>query len=144
VIALESDLDTPDATSGFRAISREAPWRTLVFSNYSYILETLIQAGAHDIAVEHMPVWTNPPTRPACLMLNLCHCITSRIENILRSYTMDRPLRAFSTLSLLMILGAAWLLESDISISFSMGWEAVISNTSFWRQCCGSWDSRFS
>ena len=47
VIAFASGIETPDATSGFRAISREAALRTLVFSDYSYTLETLIQAGAH-------------------------------------------------------------------------------------------------
>jgi glycosyltransferase involved in cell wall biosynthesis len=105
VIALASGMDIPDATSGFRAISREAALRTLVFSNYSYTLETLIQAGAHHTAVEYVHVRTNPPTRPSRLMHNLNHFITSQIGTILRSYTMYRPLRVFSALSALMILG---------------------------------------
>jgi hypothetical protein len=105
VIAIASGLDTPDATSGFRAISREAALRTLVFSNYSYTLETLIQAGEHRIPVEYVPVRTNPPTRPSRLMNNLRHFVGSQTATILRSYTMYRPLRVFTALSILMVLG---------------------------------------
>ena len=105
VIALASGIHTPDATSGFRAISREAALRTLVFSNYSYTLETLIQAGAHVTAVEYVPVRTNPQTRPSRLMHNPYHFITSQIGTILRSYAMYRPLRVFSALSALVVMG---------------------------------------
>lgn len=105
VIALASGIDTPDASSGFRAISREAALRTMVFSNYSYTLETLIQAGAHGTKVEYVAVRTNPPTRPSRLMHDQYHFITSQIGTILRSYTMYRPLRVFSAISGLMILG---------------------------------------
>jgi len=105
VIAFASDIETPDATSGFRAISREAALRTLVFSNYSYTLETLIQAGAHHTAVEFVPVRTNPQTRPSRLMHNLRHFLASQTATILRAYTLYRPLRVFTALSALMILG---------------------------------------
>jgi glycosyltransferase involved in cell wall biosynthesis len=104
-IAFTSGIDTPDATSGFRAISREAALRTLVFSNYSYTLETLIQAGAHRIPVEYVPVRTNPQTRPSRLMHNLRHFMTSQTATIMRAYTLYRPLRVFTALSALMILG---------------------------------------
>ena len=105
VIAFASGIDTPDATSGFRAISREAALRTLVFSNYSYTLETLIQAGAHRIPVEYVPVRTNPQTRPSRLMHNLRQFMVNQVATILRAYTMYRPLRVFTALSALMILG---------------------------------------
>jgi glycosyltransferase involved in cell wall biosynthesis len=106
VITLTSGIETPDATSGFRAISREAALRTLVFSNYSYTLETLIQAGTHrSIPVEYVPVRTNPQTRPSRLMTSLNHFITNQTTTILRAYTMYRPLRVFTALSILMVLG---------------------------------------
>jgi glycosyltransferase involved in cell wall biosynthesis len=106
VISLTSGIDTPDATSGFRAISREAALRTLVFSNYSYTLETLIQAGAHrSIPVEYVPVRTNPQTRPSRLMTSLRHFMAYQTATILRAYTMYRPLRVFTALSGLMVLG---------------------------------------
>ena len=106
VISLTSGINTPDATSGFRAISREAALRTLVFSNYSYTLETLIQAGTHrSMPVEYVPVRTNPQTRPSRLMTNLNHFLTNQTSTILRAYTMYRPLRVFSALSVLMVIG---------------------------------------
>jgi len=105
VISLVSGMDTPDATSGFRAISREAALRTLVLSNYSYTLETLIQAGARRIPVEYVPVRTNAQTRPSRLMTSLGHFLSNQTATILRAYTMYRPLRVFTALSVLLILG---------------------------------------
>lgn len=105
VIAFASGMKTPDATSGFRAISREAALRTLVLSNYSYTLETLIQAGALRIPVEYVPIRTNPQTRPSRLMHSLHHFITNQTATILRAYTMYRPLSVFTALSALMVLG---------------------------------------
>jgi glycosyltransferase involved in cell wall biosynthesis len=104
VIARASGVNTPDATSGFRAIDREAALRTLVLSQYSYTLETLIQAGAHQIAVEYVPVRTNPQTRPSRLMRSTSHYLVNSIATILRSYTMYRPLRVFTALGGLMLL----------------------------------------
>jgi glycosyltransferase involved in cell wall biosynthesis len=109
VIAQASGVNTPDATSGFRAIDREAALRTLVLSQYSYTLETLIQAGAHQIPVEYVPVRTNPQTRPSRLMRNTSHYLVNSFTTILRSYTMYRPLRVFTALGSLMILsGLVW------------------------------------
>jgi glycosyltransferase involved in cell wall biosynthesis len=95
VIAQASGLDTPDATSGFRAITRDAALRTFVLSRYSYTLETLIQAGASRMTVEHVPIRVNPQTRPSRLMRGIPHYIRKSTATILRSYTMYRPLRVF-------------------------------------------------
>lgn len=105
VIARAAGTHTPDATSGFRAISREAALRTLVLSEYSYTLETLIQAGARRMSVEYVPVRTNPQTRPSRLMRSLPHYLVNSSATIVRAYTMYRPLRVFTALGLLMILG---------------------------------------
>jgi len=104
VIAQASGTPTPDATSGFRAISREAALRTLVLSEYSYTLETLIQAGSRRMAVAYIPVSTNPQTRPSRLMRNIPHYLANSGATILRAYTMYRPLRVFSGLGWAMIL----------------------------------------
>jgi glycosyltransferase involved in cell wall biosynthesis len=103
VIAQASGVKTPDATSGFRAISREAALRTLVLSEYSYTLETLIQAGARRMAVEYVPVHTNPQTRPSRLMRSIPHYLVNSTATILRAYTMYRPLRVFTALGGFMI-----------------------------------------
>jgi glycosyltransferase involved in cell wall biosynthesis len=106
VVSITSGIATPDATSGFRAISREAALRTLVFSNYSYTLETLIQAGAHrSIPVEYVPVRTNPQTRPSRLMTGFNHFLSNQTSTILRAYTMYRPLRVFTAFSVVLVLG---------------------------------------
>jgi glycosyltransferase involved in cell wall biosynthesis len=105
VIARASGVQTPDATSGFRAISRAAALRTVVLSEYSYTLETLIQAGARRMAVEYVPVRTNLQTRPSRLMRGIPDYLANSGVTILRAYTMYRPLRVFTALSVLLILG---------------------------------------
>lgn len=103
-----SGISIPDATSGFRALSREAALRTIVMSQYSYTLETLIQAGAHNMAVQYVPIRTNPQTRPSRLMRNIPHYLANSTATILRSYMMYRPLRVFSFLGLTsLLLGVA-------------------------------------
>ena len=104
VIAQASSVRTPDATSGFRAISREAALRTLVMSEYSYTLETLIQAGARRMAVEYVPVRINPQICFSCLMRSIFYYIVNSTAIILRAYIMYRPLRVFTFLGGLMIL----------------------------------------
>jgi glycosyltransferase involved in cell wall biosynthesis len=104
VISKVSGIKTPDATSGFRAISREVAMRTLVLSEYSYTLETLIQAGARHLNVEYVPVRTNPQTRPSRLMRNIPHYLTHSTTTIVRAYTMYRPLRVFTFVGLFMIV----------------------------------------
>ncbi len=104
MIAQASGTKTPDATSGFRAISREAALRTMVLNEYSYTLETLIQAGARRISVTYVPVRTNPKTRPSRLMRSVPHYLANSSATILRAYTMYRPLRVFTFLGGLIIL----------------------------------------
>lgn len=105
VIGRASGVDTPDATSGFRAISREAALRTLVLSEYSYTLETLIQAGSRRMAIEYVPVRTNPQTRPSRLIRSIPHYLALSTATIVRAYTMYRPLRVFTGLGMLLVLG---------------------------------------
>ena len=106
VIGRASGLDTPDATSGFRALTRDAALRTFVLSGYSYTLETLIQAGASRMTVEYVPVSINPQTRPSRLMRSIPEYLRKSTVTILRAYTMYRPLRVFSVLgSALILLG---------------------------------------
>lgn len=105
VIGKASGLKIPDATSGFRAFSREAAMRMIVLSRYSYTLETLIQAGSHHMAVVYVPVRTNPQTRPSRLMKSIPHYLAISSVTILRAYTMYRPLRVFSIIGMILIFG---------------------------------------
>ncbi|MFZ2095868.1 MAG: glycosyltransferase family 2 protein [Anaerolineales bacterium] len=105
VVARISGIDIPDATSGFRALTREAALRTLVLNDYSYTLETLIQAGAHRIPVEYVKIRTNPQTRPSRLIRNIPQYLANSSATIVRSYTMYRPLRVFTLFGSIFILG---------------------------------------
>ena len=109
VIARVSGVNTPDATSGFRALSREAALRTLVLSQYSYTLETLIQAGNRHLTVAYVPVRTNSPTRPSRLMSSVSGYLAQSSTTIIRAYTMYHPLRVFTTIGVLMLLGGTGL-----------------------------------
>ncbi len=104
VVGQVSGMNIPDATSGFRALSREAALRTLVLNDYSYTLETLIQAGARRMPVEYVKIRTNPQTRPSRLIRSIPHYLANSIATIVRSYTLYRPLRVFSILGGLFIL----------------------------------------
>ncbi len=95
VVSRAAGLDVPDATSGFRAMTREVAMRTMVLSKYSYTLETLIQAGDRQFKVRSIPIRTNPPTRPSRLMRGIGDYIANSSVTILRAYTLYRPLRVF-------------------------------------------------
>jgi len=106
VIGRASGISTPDATSGFRAFTREAALRTLVLSDYSYTLETLIQAGVAGEAVEFVPIRVNPQTRPSRLMKSMGEYIAKSGVAIVRAYTSYRPIRFFTVTGVtLVILG---------------------------------------
>jgi glycosyltransferase involved in cell wall biosynthesis len=105
IVAQISGLKIPDATSGFRAITREAALRTIVLNDYSYTLETLIQAGANKISVEYVKIRTNPQTRPSRLIKSIPHYIANSSATIVRSYSMYRPLRVFTILGSILLLG---------------------------------------
>jgi glycosyltransferase involved in cell wall biosynthesis len=104
LVSKAANLHAPDATSGFRALTREVALRTIVVGEYSYTLETLIQAGAHHTRIAYVPIRTNPKTRPSHLMKSLTEYILNSGVTILRAYTMYRPLRVFTTLSAIIIV----------------------------------------
>lgn len=104
VVKQASGVDTPDATSGFRALSRDAALRTVILSQYSYTLESLIQAGARKMAVSYVPIHVNPQVRKSRLMKSIPHFLVNSGSTILRAYTMYRPLRAFLLLGLLLLV----------------------------------------
>ncbi|HAJ35760.1 MAG TPA: glycosyl transferase [Chloroflexi bacterium] len=107
VISQAAGMKVPDATSGFRALTREAALHTLVLSSYSYTLETLIQAGAQRRAIRYVPVRTNLPTRPSRLMNNLPHYLANSTTTIVRAYTFYRPLRVFTTIGVVALVAGA-------------------------------------
>jgi hypothetical protein len=105
VVERASGIPIPDATSGFRAFTREAALRLTVLGDYTYTLETLIQAGARRMAVIYVPIRTNPQTRPSRLISSIPSFLTLSIITILRFYTTYRSLRVFTTIGMTLIVG---------------------------------------
>lgn len=104
VVSATAGFDIPDATSGFRAITRNVALETMVLSNYSYTLETLIQAGARHVRVSFIPIETNPPERPSRLISSIRHYLVNSSVTIMRSFAMYRALRIFTAISAVMLL----------------------------------------
>lgn len=105
-------LAISDPVSGFRALSRHAARELIVYSAFSYTTETLIQAGARQLRVVEVPVNTNPTLRPSRLFRSVRQFVMRSSLTILRTYATYQPLKAFSTIGLLLLLiGAAPILR---------------------------------
>jgi len=95
VVRQVSGTRVPDAASGFRAFSRRAALRLNVFSEFTYTLETIIQAGKKHIAIAHVPVQTNPEQRPSRLFGHVSLYVRRSIATLVRIYALYEPLRVF-------------------------------------------------
>jgi len=104
VVRQVSGLKVPDATSGFRAYSREAALRMSLLTRYTYTLETIIQAGKKGLRVTHVPIQANPPTRASRLIKSNWSYVKRSAATILRLYAFYEPLRTFFYLSLPFVL----------------------------------------
>jgi len=103
VVRFLSGVEVDDAVSGFRAYSRGAAMRINVMTTFSYTTETLIHAGRNGETVSSVPIETNAPTRPSRLFVSVPGFLAKQAVTIVRAFTMYRPLRAFATLSLIML-----------------------------------------
>jgi hypothetical protein len=90
-------------------MTREAALHTVVLSDYSYTLETLIQAGTRRMSIVYVPVRTNPQTRPSRLMRGLPQYLTHSGVTIIRTYSLYRALRIFLGVGILMIVAGLLL-----------------------------------
>jgi hypothetical protein len=95
VVRRASDTDVPDTTSGFRAYNREAALQIQVVSKFTYTLETIIQAGKMLVAVDHVPVRTNPKLRESRLFPSTASYVRRNGISIFRIYALYEPLRLF-------------------------------------------------
>jgi glycosyltransferase involved in cell wall biosynthesis len=99
VVRHASETDVPDTTSGFRAYNREAALQVAVASRFTYTLETIIQAGKMLVAVDHVPVATNPKTRESRLFPSTSTYVRRNALSIFRVWAQYEPLRVFWTLA---------------------------------------------
>ncbi|WOF24179.1 glycosyltransferase family 2 protein [Microbacterium betulae] len=107
VVNFAAGTDLPDAASGFRAYSREALYRLNVVTEFSYCMETIIQAGNKRLRIESLPITTNPKTRESRLFSNIFEHMGRSGQAILRSYIMFKPHALFLSLAALFFVLAA-------------------------------------
>ena len=96
VVRQASATHVSDVTSGFRAYSKEAALQVNVVSQFTYTLETLIQAGRSDLQVADVPIRVNPTTRPSRLFHSKRQYVRRSAGTISRVYAMHKPLRFFN------------------------------------------------
>ena len=107
VVRQASETAVPDTTSGFRAYNREAALALQVVSKFTYTLETIIQAGKLTVAIDSVPIRTNPKLRESRLFPSMWTYIRRNGISIFRIYALYEPLKVF--MSAAVVVGAAAL-----------------------------------
>lgn len=108
VVRKASKSDIPDAPSGFRAYSREAAMRLNVVNEYTYTLETIVQAGRSKIAMASVPVRTNEELRPSRLFSSMFGYVKKSMVTIFRAFMMYKPMKFFTIIgSIIFLIGTA-------------------------------------
>jgi glycosyltransferase involved in cell wall biosynthesis len=105
VVRQMSDTNVPDTTSGFRAYTREAALRMTIVSEFTYTLESIIQAGKKRMAIAHVPIRSNPRTRKSRLFSSVWTYIKASAATIIRIYAMYEPLKVFGVIGLVVFGG---------------------------------------
>ena len=117
VVRQLSNTDIPDTTSGFRAYSREAALKINVFSEFTYTLETIIQAGNRGINITHVKIATNRKLRESRLFCSIPVYVRKSLLTMVRSYTMYQPMRVFTYLGSA-VMGLGFLVSLRFLYSF--------------------------
>ncbi|MGA2925479.1 MAG: glycosyltransferase family 2 protein, partial [Solirubrobacteraceae bacterium] len=109
VVRQASSTHIPDTTSGFRAYNREAALQMQAVSRFTYTLETIIQAGKLLVALDHVPIRTNPKTRESRLFPSVGAYVRRNALSIFRVYSQYQPLKVFWTIAVVMAVPAVAL-----------------------------------
>ena len=124
VVRRASGTSVPDTTSGFRAYNREAALGLMVVSNYTYTLESLVQAGKMLVAIEHVPTKSQQVARRSRLFGSTSSYVRRSAVGLFRTYVLYEPLRVFMVLAVLFFAAALaawspflldWILHGDRS-----------------------------
>ena len=105
VVRKASKSSIPDAPSGFRAYSREAAMQLNVTNEYTYTLETIVQAGRNRIPMDSVPIRTNAELRPSRLFSSMMGYVKRSMLTIIRAYIMYKPLKFFTIVGSIPFLG---------------------------------------
>lgn len=117
VVRKASNSDIPDAPSGFRAYSREAAMRLNVTNEYTYTLETIVQAGREKIAMESVDIRTNGELRPSRLFSSMFGYVKRSMVTIIRAFMMYKPLKFFTILGLI-----PFIIGGGIGVRYLVYW----------------------
>ena len=109
VVRKVSGADIPDATSSFRAMTREAALKLNILSDFSYTLEAIIQAAKKKIAIKVVPIRTNEKLREPRLYSNTFVFLKKSASTIIRTYATYESLKVFSGIGLVLFLGGVAL-----------------------------------
>jgi glycosyltransferase involved in cell wall biosynthesis len=120
VVRLVSKTDIPDAPSGFRAMSREAAMHLNVFNEYTYTLETIIQAGQKNMTIASVPVRVNEYSRPSHLLKSIPSYIKHAVITVVRIFVVYKPFRFFISIGLF-LFGLGFLIGLKFLYFFALG-----------------------
>ena len=123
VVRVVSKTDVRDAPSGFRAFSRTAAQQLMVFNDYTYTLETIIQAGLKNMAIMSVPIRVNGDLRPSRLVRSIPTYVWRSVCTITRILVIYRPFRFFGTI-------AAALIVPGLLLGFRYVWFLVAEQSS--------------
>lgn len=104
IVNKAAGTDLPDAASGFRAYSKYALIRLNIITQFSYCMETIIQAGNKRLAITSIPITTNPKTRESRLFKNMWQHVFKSMSAIIRAYIMYKPRVIFASLSIALLV----------------------------------------
>lgn len=121
IVQIASGLRTPDAVSGFRAYSREAALRMFVTPQFSYTIQTLIQAGKLGMAVTSVPIIARETTRPSRLHRGIVHFIVRQASVLMRTYVTYEPIKTFFGAALPFLIVGSLLISRVVVIALSRG-----------------------
>ena len=99
VVRIASGTTVQDAPSGFRALSRNTAMHINVFNNYTYTLESIIQAGQKNLTINSVPIRVNPETRPSRLVSNIFSYVAKSTFTIIRIFVIYKPFFFCMTIS---------------------------------------------
>ena len=109
IVRKASSTDIPDAPSGFRAMTRGCAKKLNIYNNYTYTLETIIQAGQKGMAITSVPIRTNADLRPSRLLSSIPNYIKKSVITIVRIFVVYRPFLFFMTIAII-LFGLGFLL----------------------------------
>ena len=120
VVRVASKTNIPDATSGFRALSRNFAHQVIVFSSYTYTLETIILAGRRNMLITSVPIRVNADLRPSRLLKSNAHYIKLSIITIFRIFSIYQSFRFFLLIGGV-LSGAGFLIGMRFLILYAIG-----------------------